>query len=191
MTREAHMAEELEWQKEGERSLLKTRVFEVLERRETAPSGVSGDYIALSAPDCVVVLPEYEGKFVLVSQWRHGMGAVTTEFPGGVIDRGEEPETAAYRELLEETGYRAGKMTLLGVCSPNPALFTSRLYFFLAEELTKTGETHPDADEVISVSTVPTEEVVSSFGRGEFAHAFTGAALAFYMRNMGKPTTEN
>ncbi|MCR5808974.1 MAG: NUDIX hydrolase [Clostridiales bacterium] len=180
------MTKELEWSCEGERMLLKTRVFDVLERRETSSGGVSGDYIALKAPDCVVVVPEYEGRFVLVSQWRHGMGAVTTEFPGGVIDRGEEPEASAYRELLEETGYRAGKLTLLGVCSPNPALFTSRLYFYLAEELSPTGETHPDADEVISVSEVPVNEVIASFGEGRFAHAFTGAALAFYLRHRGK-----
>lgn len=172
----------LKWERIASEKLLKTRVFNVLSQTETSPTGVTGDYIALEGPDCVVVVPETEGCFVTVRQWRHGAGALTTEFPGGVVDGGEDPASAAYRELLEETGYKAGKLTFLGSCSPNPAIFKSRLYFYLAEELTPTGETHPDPDELINVRLVPRDEFISAFGGEDAAHAFTGTALFLYLR---------
>lgn len=175
--------EKLKWETKGEEELLSTRVFRVIKRRELSPTGVIGDYIALDGPDCVVVIPETEGAFVTVRQWRHGSGTLTVEFPGGVVDRGEEPETAARRELEEETGCIPGKLTFLGECSPNPALFTSRLYFYLAEELTPTGATHPDPDELIETALVPTEEFIASFGNAEVTHAFTGTALTLYLRH--------
>lgn len=175
--------EELKWSIESERELLKTPVFNVYSRRETAANGLTGDYIALKSPECVVMIPEYEGNFVLVRQWRHGKAALTTEFPGGVIGRSEEPADAAYRELYEETGYKAGKLEYLGSVNPNPALFESRFYVFLAQELEPTGQTHPDRDELISVELHPIDEVIDSFGSEEYSHAFMGTALAFYLRN--------
>lgn len=170
------------WEKLDTKRLLHTRVFNVTSRRERAANGVEGDYIALEAPDCVVIVPEHEGRFTLVRQWRHGAERVTTEFPGGVIDRGEAPEEAAARELYEETGFKAGKLTPIGVCSPNPALFTSRFYVYLAEELVQTGEQHLDADELVECIEMPVDEVMASLGSEEFCHAFMGAALAFYLR---------
>ena len=53
---------------------------------------------------------------------------------------------------------------------------------YLAEELEPTGETHPDADEFISVELRPVGEVIRDFGSPELSHAFMGTALAFYMR---------
>ncbi|MBR0134963.1 MAG: NUDIX hydrolase [Clostridia bacterium] len=175
--------EELKWSIESERELLKTPVFNVYSRRETAANGLTGDYIALKSPECVVMIPEFEGNFVLVRQWRHGKAALTTEFPGGVIGWSEEPADAAYRELYEETGYKAGKLEYLGSVNPNPALFESRFYVFLAQELEPTGQTHPDRDELISVELHPIDEVIDSFGSEEYSHAFMGTALAFYLRN--------
>ena len=177
--------EQLKWNMKRSKELLKTPVFTVMSQHEEAAGGLSGDYICLDAPECVVTIPEYGEDFVLVRQWRHGASCLTTEFPGGVIGKGEEPEQAAYRELLEETGFKAGKLTLIGSVNPNPALFLSRFYVFLAQDLTPTGELHPDRDELISVKTLPISEVVASYGAGEFCHAFMGTALAFYLRKKG------
>lgn len=175
--------ESLKWRMTEEQKLLSTAVFDVIKQKETAQGGLSGDYIALEAPDCVVVIPEYEGSFVLVRQWRHGASKLTAEFPGGVIGRGEAPETAAYRELFEETGFKAGRLTELSCVSPNPALFRSRFYVFLAEELIPTGKLHPDSDELIACELRSVEEVIASFGNEELCHAFMGTSLALYMRH--------
>lgn len=176
--------EELKWKTNETRLALHTRVFDVLFREEVSAAGMAGEYVALKGPECVVIIPEHEGKFVLVRQWRHGAQKLTTEFPGGVIDAGEDPETAARRELFEETGYLPGRMTLLGSCNPNPALFESRFYCFLASELTPTGRQKLDADELVSVFERDKDKVIAEFGGEDMCHAFMGTALAFYLRHM-------
>ncbi|MCR5611395.1 MAG: NUDIX domain-containing protein [Clostridiales bacterium] len=177
--------EKLKWKTLDERELLKTRVFTVLSRREAA-GGIEGDYIALDAPDCVVVIPEYEGNFVLVRQWRHGAGRLTLEFPGGVVDRGEDPRVAASRELREETGFTAGRLDYLGEYSPNPALFNSRFFCFLARDLKPAGSLELDPDELIRVELKKIGDVIADLGSPEESHAFMGAALAFYLRERMK-----
>ena len=130
-----------------------------------------------------MVIPVLGDRFVLVRQWRHAAQRITVEFPGGVRDGGEDPAETAARELLEETGFRAGKLTKLGACSPNPALFSNTFHCYLAQELTATGEQHLDEDEVLAYETRPISEVLNAFGGPEFSHALMGTALAFYLRS--------
>ena len=173
---------ELCWQVQSTRELLKTPVFDVLEQHSVAPTGLEGDYIAVDAPDWVMVVAEYQGCFVLVRQWRHAAQRLSLEFPGGVTDRGEDAATAARRELEEETGFQAGRLTCLGSVDPNPALFMNRLHVFLAEELQPTGKQHLDDDELLTYVLRPVEEVLASFGGGEYTHALMGSAIALYHR---------
>ncbi len=177
---------ELIWKTEKSDMLLSTRVFRVMEQSEVSPIGTRGEYIALEAPDCVVIIPEKGDNFLLVRQWRHGADMLTTEFPGGVIDRGEAPEAAAARELREETGCNAGSLELLGVCSPNPAIFKSRFYVYLARELAPAGGQELDSDEFLNCLERPADEVIEAFGSGEYNHAFMGAALLMYLRNRSR-----
>src|SRR6185503_21228824 len=55
-----------------------------------------------------------DGQVVLVRQYRHGVCDVLLEFPGGVVERGEDPVEGAKRELLEETGYSSSNVIQLG-----------------------------------------------------------------------------
>ncbi len=173
---------ELIWRTEETERLLHTPVFDVWRQAEVSGTGLRGDYVAVTAPDWVVVAAVYRGCFVLVRQWRHGADRLTAEFPAGVVDPGEPPERTAERELREETGFTAGRMTHLGTCSANPALFKNRIHCYLAEELTPTGEQQLDADELLRYSLVPVDEVIAAFGTGEYTHAYMGTALAFYLR---------
>ena len=174
--------EELIWSVRETRTLLHTPVFDVLAQEERAPAGPEGSYIAMTAPDWVMVVPVLGEDFLLVRQWRHAARRLTTEFPGGVLDGDEDPAEAAARELLEETGFRAGKLTKLGSCSPNPALFANTFHCYLAEELIPTGAQHLDDDELLRYERRPIREVVAAFGSPEYSHALMGTALAFYMR---------
>ncbi len=177
--------EELIWTKTAVEEVLHTPVYDVLRQSEAAGTGQTGDFYALTTVDWVVIVPVWRDSFVLVKQWRHGEDNLTTEFPGGVMEPGEEPAQTAARELLEETGFRAGKLTCMGRVSPNPALFKNHFYCFLAEDLVPTGEQHLDEDELLNYELHPVAEVLESFGSPEYSHAFMGTALAFYMRRLG------
>ena len=176
--------EELKWTTTKKEKILHTPVFDIYRQHEVAAGGLEGDYVGIAAPDWVVVIAIHEDKFVLVRQWRHGENNMTLEFPGGIADPGESPEKTALRELEEETGCRAGKITCLGRVSSNTALFKNHFSVFLAEDLVQTGEQHLDPDELIQYEEVPIPEVIASYGNSELTHAYMGTALAFYFRHL-------
>ena len=172
----------LEWKVLQTEEVLHTPVLDVMNQHEVSEAGPSGDYVAIRCPDWVMVIPVLGDRFVLVRQWRHAAQRITVEFPGGVRDGGEDPAETAARELLEETGFRAGKLTKLGACSPNPALFSNTFHCYLAEDLTPTGMQPRDADELLHCRLVPIDEVIAAFGSERMSHALMGAALFFYLR---------
>lgn len=174
---------QLMWRVNATEELLRTPVFSVMQQRESTDAGLQGDYIAVTAPDWAMVAAVYQGSFLMVRQWRHASESLTAEFPGGVVDEGEDPAAAAARELAEETGFTAGRLTHLGSVSPNPALFKNRLHIYLAEELTPTGEQSLDDDELLTCCLVPIDEVIGAYGKGEYTNALMGTAVAFYLQN--------
>ena len=183
--------EKLKWNSGEKKLLLKTAVFDVTSSTNTftgCEKPVQGDYIVLDAPDWVIVIPEIEDKasgqkeFFMVKQWRHGSKCLSVEFPGGVIDKGETPEEAARRELLEETGCHAGKLTKLGQVNPNPALFSNQVHFFLAQDLECTNTQNLDNDEFVNVIRVPVNQIIDDMGTEHFPHALMSSAMMFYLK---------
>ena len=176
----------LEWEVLGSRNVLHTRVFDVIETQERSATGIEGNYLSLNTRDWVIAIAVTAGKMIMVRQWRHGSRSLTVEFPGGVADPGETPEQGAARELEEETGYRAGRVSVLGTFSPNPAIQSNRITFCLAEDLVQTGEQHLDRDEVLDCILVPVPEVLERLAQGEYINAFVGTGLSLYMRHLMK-----
>ena len=67
--------------------------------------------IVLHRPAAAVLPVDGDGKIIFVRQYRHPIGGMALEIPAGILEEGEEPEAGAARELEEETGKRAGKLT--------------------------------------------------------------------------------
>ena len=117
------------------------------------------------------------GEVVLVEQYRHGVCETMLEFPGGVVEDGEEPIEGARRELLEETGYEASDIVQITKLYPNPALQTNTLYCFLALDVEKVSEQNLDAGEDIEVHLMQLDELIDLAKRGEFPNALMNAVL--------------
>ena len=133
----------------------------------------------LDVPEWVnVVALTPERRVVLVRQYRFGTGRVTLEIPGGVIDLGEEPEAAARRELVEETGYTAARWTSLGPVEPNPAFQNNLCHHYLAEGASRTHALELDPGEDIVVDTLTVDEVVEAVRQGVIRHSLVVSALS-------------
>ena len=126
-----------------------------------------------------------EGEVVLVRQYRHGIGEVTLEVPGGVVDQAEEPSVAAARELLEETGYRGDPPVLIGNVSSNPAILTNRTHTYLVSNLRRVAEPAPDEHEDIVVELVPENEIPGLIESGDIHHSLSVLALSLYLLRRG------
>ena len=173
--------EKLMWTSGKSELLLKTVVCDVTKSHRKSVSGVEGDYIILDAPDWVIVIAEKNDKFVMVKQFRHGENKLSIEFPGGVVDKGEDLETAALRELEEETGYKARKIEKLGKLNPNSALFSNHVHFYLATNLIQTGKQTLDNDEFINCMEIDKDEVFKNIGTEYFHSAIITAGITFYL----------
>jgi 8-oxo-dGTP pyrophosphatase MutT (NUDIX family) len=171
---------------EGRKKVFESRVFSVHESLCRTPDDNLRTYTVIDAPDWAIVVPVLETqngkKFVMVRQWRHGSRELSLEFPGGVFEPGESPEAAAARELQEETGYKPQTIRKIGEFSPNPAIMSNKVHFFLAEDLTDTGKQELDADEFVETELVGIDEVKKGMGKPPYIHALMGSALALYLQ---------
>lgn len=174
--------ENLIWKTGESKILLKTIVCDITSQHNISQNGFEGDFIIMNAPDWVIVIPERDENFLMVKQWRHGEKSLSVEFPGGVIEKNEKPETAALRELKEETGFVSKKLIKLGITNPNPALFSNHVHIYLAEDLISTGIQHLDQDEFINFIEIPKNDVLQGMGTAEFPHALMSTALYFYLK---------
>jgi ADP-ribose diphosphatase len=172
------------WRVEGIVELFRHPLLR-LERRALSAGGDRREVLVVDTPDWINVIPvDAAGRVVLVRQWRFGIAAPTLEIPGGMVDAGEDHATAAARELLEETGYRAATWRRLGALHPNPAIQSNRISTWLATDLvppagTGTGGLRGVEGEEIAVEIVPLAEIPRLIGDGTITHSLVVAA--FYL----------
>ena len=106
----------------------------------------------------VILAIDAEDHVILVEQYRVPLGRSCIELPAGLIgdgDHDEDDETAAARELEEETGYRAARMEVLGEFWSSPGMVTESYSLLRAHGLTKVGPGGGTDGENITVHRVP------------------------------------
>ncbi len=152
------------------------------------PGGATATREVILHNGAVAVVPLFEDGTVLMEyQYRYPHGRVVYEIPAGKLDRnGEGPRAAALRELREETGYTAARLTSLGRYVPSPALLGEVIELYLAEGLTP-GECEPDEGELVEVERRPLEELCLMALSGEIEDGKTVTALlrALHMKKGG------
>jgi ADP-ribose pyrophosphatase len=176
------------WRERQRRRLATLSVFDIFAATRVSPSGASGEFCLIETPDWVNVVPLVRGplgeeRFLMVRQFRHGAGSITTEFPAGLVDPGEDPLDTAARELREETGCTAGRLTLIGKTAPNPAFMTNWCCTYLAEDIAQAGETDLDELEAIERREVSARELDERIGTGEFTNSLVLVAYLLYRRH--------
>ena len=118
-------------------------------------------------------------KLILVRQYRFPHGYVL-EIPAGTLEENEEPVTCAFRELEEETGYKAEKMTPIIAFYPSIGYNSEIIHCFLASDLRKTGDLRLDGDEILSVEKMDFKKVLEMIEAGEILDSKTICAVLTY-----------
>lgn len=113
-------------------------------------------------PGAVVILPMLDdGRFVMIENYRVSIGQTLLEVPAGTMEAGEDPRATAARELIEETGYAAGKLEFLRTFYASPGICDEAMHLFLATDLVE-GSPDRELDEKI-VNRIVTRKQLHSF----------------------------
>jgi ADP-ribose pyrophosphatase len=141
------------------------RVFDVVHERVVLPSGLIQELDVVEHPGAVAIAPVLDdGRIVLVRQYRHAIGRWFVEIPAGRLERGEDPEATARRELEEETGYRCAALEPLGELFPAPGFCSEKIHLFAARGLVEvaSGRAPMDADEEFELLRLPLESAIAA-----------------------------
>lgn len=174
------MSDDLDWPLEeshhGEDLILFRARYDL---RRHPRTGEAMKRIVLESVDWVnVVAIDESGRLVMIRQFRFGVGYTTLEVPGGMVDPGEQPLTAAQRELEEETGYGGGRWDYLGAVEPNPAVHDHLCHQFLARDVRRLGEQSLSGGEAIRMELMSEDAVIRAVRSGEIRHALVLSALS-------------
>lgn len=140
--------------------------------------GHTQDYYVFEVSPAVVVVPVLpDGSLLTLWQYRYPLGISHWEIPAGRMDPGESPTEAAARELLEETGHRAARLTPLPGFHPINGISPHYAHPFVAHDCERVRDPAPEATERLSLHVMDEALVRRRLLRGDFTDAFTALAL--------------
>lgn len=176
---------EVPWQRKSTRQIYQNRWISLREDIVELPDGRTTVYGVITCSGCVGVLPFLDPNSVLmIKQYRYVAKRVTWEMPTGGMHPRESREEAAQRELAEEIGYRAGKLTRLSSYHTSKSVVDETAHLFLGEDLVKV-ELPPDETEFIEVRPFPFGEVLQMVLHGEITDGMTIIAVLHAARLRG------
>jgi len=163
----------------------KGRVFNVFTDTLEEPGGHRHIKDVVRHNGSVVILAVDESKnpadpdVIMERQYRHAAGQYLYELPAGTRDPGEAPLAAAKREMIEETGYRAKKWTMLQKYFASPGFLAEWMQIYLARDL-REGESKPELDENLEVFRMPLSEAMNMIAEGKIHDGKTLIGLSLY-----------
>ncbi|MGD9239262.1 MAG: NUDIX hydrolase [Desulfobacterales bacterium] len=151
----------------------KGRIFDFVTENLKLPNGRHTEMAFIRHPGSIAVVPFLgENSVVMELQYRHPVGEYLLEIPAGTLEPGESPLECAKRELLEETGFQAQELILLGKVHMIPAYSDEEIHVFIAKGLMP-AEQNLDPDEIIEVVKYPLEKAVQMIDEGKITDALT------------------
>ncbi|WP_364148997.1 NUDIX hydrolase [Paenibacillus sp. LPE1-1-1.1] len=127
-------------------------------------------------PGAAAVMALLDGKLLVVEQFRKPLEKFQIEIPAGKLDPGEDPLTAAARELEEETGYRSNELQLLSAFYTSPGFADEKLYIYFTDKVEQ-GVQNPDDDEDLKVEAITLEQAEAYIQEGRISDAKTILAV--------------
>jgi len=167
----------------------RSRVFNLIRENVTLENGVVTDLEFIEHPGATAIIPMLtDSRILLIKQYRHALREYIWEIPAGTLDPQESVMNCAKRELIEETGYSAGKWQKLGEITPVPGYSDERIHIFLAKDLQSAGQ-KLDQDEIINVHQFEFSDAMKMIEMGEIQDAKSIAGLYLtHNRLAGKPS---
>jgi ADP-ribose pyrophosphatase len=162
------------------KQIFKGRVIGLRLDEVVLPNGSGSTREVVEHPGAVAVVPLCsDGRIVLVRQYRHAVSKVLLEIPAGKLDKNEDPQLCAIRELEEETGYLSNTIRKLATVYTTPGFTNEIIYLYTAEKLAVTKQ-KTDEDEFIDIEHYTPGELRKMIRRGEIEDAKTllGLSLA-------------
>ncbi len=163
----------------GKREIYNGRIINLHVEEIELPDGSAATREIIQHPGGVCILAITDEKEILmVKQYRSGPKEVMLEVPAGKLEYGEDPCECAARELEEETGYSAEKLTFVYDFCSSPGFASERIYLYLAENLIK-KEQHLDEGEFLEIYKYTIEELDEMLKNNKINDAKTLIAIQY------------
>ena len=161
----------------SERRVQRGAQFELITEPVDLPNGRRVHLDLVRHPGAAAVVPFLEeDRVLLIRQYRFATGGEILEIPAGKLDPGEQPEACAARELLEETGYRAGRLEKLGAIWTSPGMTDEVIHLYSAFDL-ELAEQQLEPDEIIELVPMALGEALDQIHRSAIFDAKSAIAL--------------
>ncbi len=156
------------------------RRLKIEQKTVALPNGREMEGIIVHPNNAVAILPIKDDTCYLIRQYRFAIDEYIYEVPAGTCEPGEDPQETAYRELIEETGLAADRITPYGFIYTTPGYTTEKIWLYKAEDLTPSRAYQMDEDEIIELHQFKIKDIKTMISNGKIVDAKTICLMTHY-----------